>query len=195
VGQKGGPAECGQVAQIEKQIPRATIFPVQNPNLAPVINQVPRQQIVMAMADTIGDPSGFLDPYQDFQGATDMFRKGDLSSATLEVTTANCSKRAKRPRGALRRIVIPAQRLDQASQNSRPLNIIRLQNPPFHEPGYQGAFIWKKSQHLRAHARIMSCLQAGIFGSAVNPKQARVVPHDPQDEPLSLTINAIIAIG
>jgi hypothetical protein len=41
----------------------------------------------------------------------------------------------------------------------------------------------------------VSGLQAGMLGSAVNPKQPRVVTHNPQHKPLPFAIQAVIAIG
>src|SRR5262249_55686359 len=46
-----------QISQVEEQISRAAVFPVENPNLTSVINQVAGQQIIVAMAYTIGNTS------------------------------------------------------------------------------------------------------------------------------------------
>src|SRR5262249_13627089 len=50
----------GQIAQVEKQISHTAIFPIQNPNLALVINQVAGQQIIVAMAYPIRNTSLIL---------------------------------------------------------------------------------------------------------------------------------------
>jgi hypothetical protein len=183
----------GEVGQVEEAVAHARVLPVDDPNVAVLVEEV-QVLVVVVAGDRHGPPAGRLDAKGDAVGPLEDVRDRDaVRGSGLGVHLDDAERiEAARDRGP---VVDAPQDSGRAGDRLGPAHLLGRDRPSFDETRDEVALGLDEADDLGPDPKLGGDERGAVLDGAINGEELRILAPDPENDDLTVDCDLEVLVG